>query len=89
MPTSWGTRRFAVQLFLYKVRRVYNPTNIGFPPADAYLRDWLVFDSGDRDTVQKRLHGFIYSLLMVTREQLETIAEKQGDYLAIAARITC
>jgi hypothetical protein len=82
-------RREGSPFSFFFIKYVYNPINIGFPPVDADLRDWLVSDSGDRDTVQKRLHGFIYSLLMVTREQLETIAEKQGDYLATAARITC
>jgi hypothetical protein len=52
------------------------------------LHNWLVSDSGDRTTVQNRLHGFIYALLMVTREQLENIAKQQGDYLPTAPWIT-
>jgi hypothetical protein len=79
--------RSAFSLYIW---RVYHPTPIGFPPLDADLRDWLVSDSDDdRGTVQKKLHGFIYSLLMVTREKLETIAKKQGDYFPTARQITC
>jgi hypothetical protein len=51
------------------------------------LRDWLV-SSDNRGTVQKRLHGFIYSLLVVTRERLETVAKIQGDYFPTARRIS-
>jgi hypothetical protein len=58
---------------------------IGFPPVDKALRDWLVYETGGRRSFQKRLHGFICSLLMVTRTELETIAsQKQGDYLPTA-----
>ena len=35
------------------------------------------------------MHGFVYSLLMVTREQLQVIEKEQGDYLPTAAWITC
>ncbi|KAF8498580.1 hypothetical protein F5888DRAFT_1802761 [Russula emetica] len=49
----------------------------GFPPVDMELRDWLVYETGDRRSVQKRLFGFTYSLLNITRRQLETIAKEQ------------
>jgi hypothetical protein len=43
----------------------------------------------DTDTVYNRLHAFIYSLFVVTREELETIASKNpGDYLPTAHQIT-
>lgn len=65
------------------------PTILGFPPVDADLRDYFVYGSGDRATARNKLHGFLYSLLMITRKRLETIAEKQGDHLPTLARITC
>ena len=34
------------------------------------------------------LHGFAYSLLVVTRKRLETIAEEQSDYAPLVPRIT-
>ncbi|KAN0102363.1 hypothetical protein V8E52_012017 [Russula decolorans] len=72
MVDQLGTEIITVPMCLRQGRRE------GFPPLDADLRDWLVSDSDDdRGTVQKKLHGFIYSLLMVTREKLETIAKKQ------------
>jgi hypothetical protein len=76
--TSKETRRFSIPLYFYL--RVYNPTPIGFPPVDEALRDWLVSKTDDRRGVQKRLHGFSYSLLKITHRLLETIAKEQGDY---------
>jgi hypothetical protein len=73
--------------FFFISMAFYNPTSIGFPPLDMELRDWLVSELGDRTAVQNRLHGFIYSLLMVTHERLETIAKEQGDYLPTALRL--
>jgi hypothetical protein len=86
--TSKETRRFSIPLYFYL--RVYNPTPIGFPPVDMALRDWLVSvsETGDRRSVQKRLHGFSYSLLKITHRQLETIAKEQGDYPPTASQIT-
>ena len=84
-----GRREGYRSAFSLYVWLIYNPTPIGFPPLDVDLRDWLVSDSGDRTTVQKRLHGFIFSLLMVTREQLETIAKERGDCPPTTPRVTC
>jgi hypothetical protein len=67
--------------------RVYNLTSIGFPPTDVELRNWLRSDIGDQATVQKRLHGFIYSLLKITCGQLETIAKEQRDYPQLLPRL--
>ncbi len=61
----------------------------GFPPVDRDLHNWLRTGTGDKTIVQKRLHGFLCSLLKVTRSQLETIAsQEQGIYLPTALRIT-
>ncbi len=60
----------------------------GFPPIDRDLRNWLC-NTSDRSIVQKRLHGFLCSLLKITRSQLETIAsQEQGNYLPTAPGIT-
>jgi hypothetical protein len=67
---------------------VYNPTPVGFPPSDKDLCNWLVSETGDRRRVQKMLHGFTYSLLVVTLKRLETIANEQRDYLPIVPRNT-
>ncbi|KAF8494140.1 hypothetical protein F5888DRAFT_1848288 [Russula emetica] len=71
MVDQLGTEIITVPMCLRQGRRQ------GFPPLDMELRDWLVSGLGDRATVQKRLHGFIYSLLMVTHKQLVTIAKQQ------------
>jgi len=71
MVDQLGTEIITVPMCLRQGRRE------GFPPLDVKLRDWLV-SSDNRGTVQKRLHGFIYSLLVVTRERLETVAKIQG-----------
>jgi hypothetical protein len=72
--------------YFYKVWRVYDLTLVGFPPPDEDLRIWLISETRDRAIVRKMLHGFIYSLLMVTRKRLETI--ERGDYPPIVPRIT-
>jgi len=80
--------RSALSLQVWRVLQ----SAIGFPPVDKALHDWPVSETrpGDRRSVQKRLHGFIYSLLVVTRTELETIAlQKGGNYLLTAPQITC
>lgn len=53
----------------------------GFPPADATLRSWVLSkDTDDQVTqaaAQKRLYGFVYALLTVTRTTLETIESQR------------
>jgi hypothetical protein len=60
---------------------------IGFPPPDFDLREWLVPSgsvSSDQSAAQKRLHGFVYSLLNVTCTALEIIVmENKGSYLRL------
>ncbi|KAF8333428.1 uncharacterized protein EI90DRAFT_3051997, partial [Cantharellus anzutake] len=51
----------------------------GFPPPDRILRDWLILRTGDWTTIQKRLYGFAYSLLVVTLRKLETIVSERQD----------
>ncbi|KAH9991140.1 hypothetical protein BJV77DRAFT_554959 [Russula vinacea] len=54
----------------------------GFPPPDIDLRGWLVPSgsvSSDQSAAQRRLHGFVYSLLTVTRTALETIVMENND----------
>ncbi len=61
----------------------------GFPPVDKDLRNWLRIDTGERAIVQKRLHGFLCSLLETTRSQLEALAsEEKSNYLPISPRTT-
>jgi hypothetical protein len=61
--------------------RAYNRFPIGFPPADATLRSWILSEKkNDQDAARKRLHGFVYALLTVTLATLETIwGEMQGE----------
>ena len=84
-----GTRKGLLLCFSIISIACLPSDSIGFPPLDMDLRDWLVSDSKDDRDTQKRLHGFIYSLLKVTREQLETIAKEQGDYFPTPRQITC
>ncbi|KAF8330412.1 uncharacterized protein EI90DRAFT_1188204 [Cantharellus anzutake] len=51
----------------------------GMPPPDRKLHDWLVSEIGDRNTVQRRLFGFVYSLLVVTLTRLKIIASEKQD----------
>ncbi|KAF8311127.1 uncharacterized protein EI90DRAFT_3098004 [Cantharellus anzutake] len=51
----------------------------GMPPPDMKLRDWLVSQIRNRDTVQKRLRGFLFSLLVVTLRTLKTIVSEKQD----------
>ncbi|KAF8331932.1 uncharacterized protein EI90DRAFT_3154338, partial [Cantharellus anzutake] len=55
------------------------PGSEGFPPPDEILRAWLVSGTDDRTTVQKKLYGFVYSLLVVTLRKLETTVSKKQD----------
>jgi hypothetical protein len=71
MVDRLGTETVTVPMCIRQTRRE------GFPPVDRALRDWLVSETGDRRSVRKRLHGFTYSLLKITRRQLETIAKEQ------------
>ncbi|KAH9991142.1 hypothetical protein BJV77DRAFT_1068477 [Russula vinacea] len=53
-----------------------------FPPPDIDLREWLVPSgsvSSDQSAAQRRLHGFVYSLLTVTRTALEIIVMENND----------
>jgi hypothetical protein len=63
--------------------RTYNLILIGSPPPDATLRSWVLSgDTNNQVPTRKRLHGFVYSLLTVTRATLETIgsqSEKEGE----------
>jgi len=45
----------------------------GFPRTDEELRNWLIYKLDDRDIVQRRLHAFVYSLLLKTEEELRAI----------------
>ena len=83
------SRRFSVLLIFVMSMAINNPTPIGFPPPDIKLRDWLTATTSDRDDVQRRLHAFVYSVLVVTQRELETISEEQSDYLPSADWITC
>jgi hypothetical protein len=75
VPTSRGIPRY----FALSIWRAYNLTLIGFPPPDNDLRRWLV--SGESKDALKRLQGFAYSLLVVTRIALEKIVEQgKGGY---------
>lgn len=52
----------------------------GFPPADATLCSWVYpGGSSDQAAAQKRLHGFMYGLLTVTRITLEAIKSEMKD----------
>jgi hypothetical protein len=62
----------------------YNLTLTGFPPPDNELRDWLLSGkpSDSQLDSQRRVYGFVYSLLTVTRTRLQTIeTEGKGNYL--------
>ena len=51
-----------------------NPVLKGYPPPDGPLLSWLLSGNlRDQITVQKRVFGFVYALLTVTRTKLKTI----------------
>jgi len=45
----------------------------GFPPPDRRLRKWLLSGKGKRLEERRRLHGFVYALLTITRRELERL----------------
>lgn len=52
----------------------------GFPPPDRELRIWLLAGQRKQLDEERRLHGFIYALLTVTRRHLKTLErEKSGE----------
>ncbi|KAI0289435.1 hypothetical protein BC826DRAFT_1031818 [Russula brevipes] len=53
----------------------------GFPPPDSALRDWLISKPWDRPAIMKRFHGFVYSLLTVTRERLQELVNSNANGL--------
>jgi hypothetical protein len=57
----------------------YNLILTGFPFADATLRTWGSF--WGHVATRKRLHGFMYALLTVTRTTLETIEGEEGEMI--------
>jgi hypothetical protein len=60
----------------YPFCRAHILVSIGYPPSDATLRSWLLSGEISDKTlgaVRKRLRGFVYALLTVTRTALETI----------------
>ena len=69
--------------FVHPFWRAYDQILLGFPPADARLRSWVLSeDTNDQVAAQKRLHGLVYALLTVTHATLETIenqSEKKGE----------
>lgn len=91
MVDQLGTEIMTVPMCLCQGRRE------GFPPLDEDLQQWLVSDSGDRVTVQRReyinpcgLHGFVYSLLMVTGDHCKGtrwLSFDGSDYLPIVSQI--
>jgi hypothetical protein len=61
-------------------RRAYRLFLTGFPPADATLRSWVYpGGSSTQAAAQKRLQGFMYGLLIVTRITLEAIESEMKD----------
>ncbi|KAK2460395.1 hypothetical protein APHAL10511_007560 [Amanita phalloides] len=53
-------------------------TNLGFPPPDIKIRDWLT-GTRDKNEIAKRLNAFVFSLLNVTRERLTAIGGQTDD----------
>lgn len=63
-----------------RFQRAYRLFQTGFPPADTTLRSWVYpGGSSDQAAAQKRLHGFMYGLLTVTRITLEAIESEMKD----------
>ncbi|KAI0261148.1 hypothetical protein BC834DRAFT_490945 [Gloeopeniophorella convolvens] len=60
----------------------------GFPPADDDLRSWLVPRQTDREETERRLHGFLHSLLEVTLQRLKEMESSQGvvEMLEVAGK---
>ncbi|KAI0260658.1 hypothetical protein BC834DRAFT_1044451 [Gloeopeniophorella convolvens] len=50
----------------------------GFPPPDDVLRDWLLEDPRSQENAERKLDGFMCSLLKVTLERLRAIEALQG-----------
>ena len=73
--------RLTVEDFLFCLffmsTAIYNPTPIGFPPPDIKLCDWLTATTSNREIVQRRLHAFVYSVLIVTQRELETMSKEK------------
>ncbi|KAI0258043.1 hypothetical protein BC834DRAFT_975730 [Gloeopeniophorella convolvens] len=50
----------------------------GFPPADGSLRDWFAeLPKSGKEETEKKLHGFLHSLLEVTLQRLKEIEASQ------------
>ena len=61
--------------------RAHSLVQIGYPPPDTHLRSWLisgVISDDTLGTIRKRLYGFVYALLIVTRRTLEAIDSVSG-----------
>ena len=51
----------------------------GFPPSDDLLLEWLLPGGCDRVAESQKLHQFIYSLLIVTKERLQRLERELLD----------
>ena len=66
-------------------RRAYNVVLIGFPPTDIALRGWFIsIRKSSGDIFDRRVYGFMCSLLNVTFRKLRDIeSELHGKNLVL------
>ncbi|KAI0260662.1 hypothetical protein BC834DRAFT_534129 [Gloeopeniophorella convolvens] len=55
-----------------------DPASTGFPPPDDALRDWLLEGSRSQEDTERKMHGFMHSLLRTTLDRLQGIEALRG-----------
>ncbi len=68
----------------FKFLHAHSLVQIGYPPPDVNLRSWLLSDEEisdeTQDTIRRKLHGFVYALLTVTRTALDAVDSNNEKY---------